>query len=153
MGVRMAGWGMPQETVRAATKYSDVLSFNIYEEGLLPEEWAFLEEIDLPSIIGEWHVGSTSDTGLFHPGLIYASDQADRAQMYRDYLDSVLAVNTMVGAHWFQYIDSPITGRAFDGENYNVGFVTGTDIPYPEMVKAARAWNTALYPGRFGNQP
>ena len=153
MGVRMAGWGMPDETIKAAVKYTDVLSFNIYEEGLLPEEWAFLAEIDLPSIIGEWHVGSTSDTGLFHPGLIYASDQADRARMFRDYLDSVLAVDTMVGAHWFQYIDSPITGRAHDGENYNVGFVTVTDIPYPEMVEAARAWNSALYPTRYGDQP
>lgn len=153
MGVRMAGWGMPEETIKAAVKYTDVLSFNIYEEGLLPAEWAFLDEIDLPSIIGEWHVGSTSDTGLFHPGLIYASDQADRAAMFRDYLDSVLALDTMVGAHWFQYIDSPLTGRAHDGENYNVGFVTTTDIPYPEMVEAARAFNTPLYPRRYGKQP
>jgi agarase len=151
-GVRMAGWGMPEETVEAAVKYTDVLSFNIYEEGLLPEEWQFLEEIDLPSIIGEWHVGATSDTGLYHPGLVYASDQADRARMWRDYMESVLARPTMVGAHWFQYVDSPLTGRAFDGENYNVGFVTVTDIPYPEMVDAAREFNTTLYPKRYGEE-
>ena len=44
-----------------------------------------------------------------------------------------------VGAHWFQYADEPLTGRTLDGENYNIGFVTVTDTPYPEMVQAARA--------------
>ena len=152
MGVRMATWGMPDETVKASVKYSDVLSFNIYEEGLLANEWAFLQEIDLPAIIGEWHVGSTRETGLFHPGLIFADGQADRAAMYRAYMDSVLALPNFVGAHWFQYVDSPITGRAFDGENYNVGFVSGTDIPYPEMSEAARAFNGSLYPRRYGTE-
>ena len=57
----------------------------------------------------------------------------------------------MVGAHWFQYTDSPLTGRAHDGENYNVGFVSITDIPYPEMVEAAKAFNKDLYQRRFGS--
>ena len=149
MGVRMATWGMPDETVKAAVRYSDVLSFNIYEEGLREEEWAFLGEIDLPAIIGEWHIGATSDTGLFHPGLIYAANQADRAAMWRVYMDSVLAHPNFIGAHWFQYVDSPITGRAFDGENYNVGFVSTTDIPYPEMVAAAKSFHASMYPRRF----
>ncbi|MEO1246846.1 MAG: agarase [Pseudomonadota bacterium] len=151
MGARMANWGMPDETIKAAVEYSDVLSFNIYEEGMQPHAWAFLEEIDLPTIIGEFHIGATRDTGLFHPGLVQADDQKDRAQMYIDYMESVAALDSMVGAHWFQYVDSPITGRAFDGEGYNVGFVTATDIPYPEMVDAAKAFNSSLYPKRFSN--
>jgi agarase len=73
--------------------------------------------------------------------------------MYKAYMNSVLANDTMVGAHWFQYVDSPISGRAYDGENYNVGFVSATDIPYPEMVKAAREFNRELYPKRYGNNP
>ena len=55
----------------------------------------------------------------------------------------------MVGAHWFQYTDSPVTGRAYDGENYNVGFVTNADVPYKEMVEAAREINQELYPRKF----
>jgi agarase len=149
MGVRMASWGMPDETVKAAIKYSDVLSFNIYQEGIQPHAWSFLDEIDLPTIIGEFHIGAISDTGLFHPGLVGAADQADRARMYLAYMDSVAALPTMVGAHWFQYVDSPLTGRAFDGEGYNVGFVTVTDIPYPEMIEAAKSFNSTLYPKRF----
>ena len=151
MGARMANWGMPDETIMASVKYSDVLSFNIYEEGIEPQEWAFLRDIDLPVVVGEWHIGATRETGLFHPGLVMADDQADRASMYRAYMDSLLEHPNFVGAHWFQYIDSPITGRAYDGENYNVGFVSVTDIPYPEMVAAIKDFNSTVYPRRFGN--
>ena len=136
-------------TIKASLKYSDVLSFNIYEEGIEPNEWAFLREIDLPVVVGEWHIGAIADTGLYHPGLVMAHDQADRARMYRAYMDSLLAHPNFVGAHWFQYIDSPISGRAFDGENYNVGFVSATDIPYPEMVAAIRDLMSGIYPSRY----
>lgn len=152
MGVRMATWGMPEETIKAATTYSDVLSFNVYDEGLQPFEWEFLRDVDLPAIIGEYHFGATSDTGSLHPGLLYASDQKDRARKYRVYMDSVSGHDNFVGAHWFQYLDSPVTGRAFDGESYNVGFVNVADIPYPEMVDMAIDFNTTLYPERF-NRP
>lgn len=149
MGARMASWGMPDEVVKAALKYSDVMSFNIYTEGLQDDAWSFFVDIDKPVIIGEFHVGAISDTGLFHPGLVMASDQADRARMYVEYMDTVTSNPYLVGAHWFQYTDSPLTGRAFDGENYNVGFVNIADIPYPEMVDAARSIMKDLYPDRF----
>lgn len=152
MGVRMATWGMPEETVQAAVKYTDVLSFNVYNDGLQPAEWEFLREIDLPAIIGEFHVGAISDNGLTHPGLISATDQEDRARKYRVYMDSVSGHDNFVGAHWFQYIDSPLTGRAFDGESYNVGFVNSADIPYESMVNMAKDFNGSLYPTRF-NRP
>ncbi len=145
----MANFGMPDETIKASIKYSDVLSFNIYEEGVQPHDWAFLEEIDLPAVIGEFHIGAQDETGLPHPGLVQAVNQVDRAEKYTAYMNSVSAHKNMVGAHWFQYIDSPLTGRAFDGEPYNVGFVSGTDIPYPEMVEATRRFNASLYPKRY----
>lgn len=151
MGARMANFGMPQETIKASVKYSDVLSFNIYEEGLQHDEWAFLVDIDLPVVIGEFHIGATHETGLMHAGLVQADGQKDRGQMYIDYMESVASHNNFVGAHWFQYIDSPLTGRASDGEPYNVGFVSNTDIPYPEMVEAAKAFNSTLYTKRFNS--
>ncbi len=149
MGARMASWGMPKETIKAAVKYSDVMSFNIYDEGIKNNGWDFFADINKPVIIGEFHIGAISDTGLFHPGLVMAADQSDRAQMYKDYMKTVIDNPYLVGAHWFQYVDSPITGRAFDGENYNVGFVSGTDIPYPEMVDAARNVMRDIYPYRY----
>lgn len=96
-------------------------------------------------------MGVTSDTGLFHPGLIAATDQRDRGRMFQNYMKSVVDNPYFVGAHWFQYIDSPLTGRAYDGENYNVGFVSITDIPYPNMVGAAKELNRELYERKFGD--
>ncbi|MBQ4888835.1 beta-galactosidase [Shewanella sp. MMG014] len=148
LGSRFPDWGMPREVVNASAKHVDVISFNSYKEGLTKKSWAFLQEIDMPSIIGEFHIGA-KDSGLYHPGLILASDQQDRAVMYKDYMKSVIDNPYFVGAHWFQYIDSPITGRAYDGENYNVGFVSVTDTPYPYMVEAAKAINKTMYQQRF----
>ncbi len=150
LGSRFADWGMPPEVVRAAAQYVDVVSYNLYKEGMHPETWGFLADLDMPSIIGEFHFGA-SDSGLFHPGLLHAADQEDRARMYKEYMHSVIDNPYFVGAHWFQYIDSPITGRAIDGENYNVGFVSVADVPYAPMVEAAVELHSELYTRRFGN--
>lgn len=148
MGVRMASWGKTPEIVRASAEYADVVSYNLYREVMHDKTWAFLAEVDKPSIIGEFHIGSF-DTGYFNPGLVFAHDQEERGEMYTQYMKSVLENPYMVGAHWFQYIDSPVTGRAYDGENYNVGFVTVTDTPYQEMVEAAQAFNAKIYSARY----
>jgi len=150
LGARFADWGMPPEVVRAAAQYADVVSYNLYKEGMHPETWGFLADIDMPSIIGEFHFGAT-DSGLFHPGLLHAADQEDRARLYQEYMHSVIDNPYFVGAHWFQYVDSPITGRALDGENYNVGFVSVADVPYAPMVEAAMELHSDLYPRRYGN--
>ncbi len=148
MGCRFAAWGMNQEVVRAAKKYVDVISYNYYEETIGSKHWNFLDDIDMPSIIGEFHSGAVGpDT--FNAGLVMASDLKDRARMYTEYMDTVIDNKYFVGAHWFQYIDSPVSGRAYDGENYNVGFVRNTDIPYKNMVNAAKKLNKNLYEKRF----
>lgn len=149
MGARMANWGMPDEIIKASLKYSDVLSFNIYEEGVQDHAWAFLEEVDLPVVVGEFHIGTATDSGLFNPGIVHASDQKDRANMYKEYMKSVLDKPYMVGAHWFQYADEPITGRAFDGENANIGLVTVTDMPYPELSDAIKEITYKMYEERL----
>ncbi|GAB5379483.1 MAG: beta-galactosidase [Aliiglaciecola sp.] len=148
MGARFADWGMTPEVVNAAAKYADVMSYNFYKEGMHPAAWTFLADLDKPSIIGEFHMGA-SDTGLLNPGLVHAESQSERAQMYINYMHSVIDIAHFVGAHWFQYTDSPLTGRAYDGENYNVGFVSVTDTPYPEMVEAVKQVSSVLYQRKF----
>jgi hypothetical protein len=150
MGARLATWGMTPEIVAAAAENVDVMSYNYYKEGMHPEQWEFLKEVDMPSVIGEFHMGAT-DTGLLNPGLVHAANQTERAQLYEDYMQSVANNPYFVGAHWFQYIDSPLTGRALDGENYNVGFVSATDSPYQEMVDAVKRFSNNLYPNRYGD--
>jgi agarase len=149
MGARFTSWGTSPEAHLAAKKYADVISYNYYREGLDTSEWSFLADLDMPSIIGEFHMGST-DIGVPHPGIVHAEDQKDRGRMWQDYMKTVIDNPYMVGAHWFQYIDSPITGRAHDGENYNVGFVSTTDIPYVELVEASKDLHQTLYQRRFG---
>jgi agarase len=149
MGVRFADWGMTPELRAAAADVVDVVSYNYYKESINESFWAFLAEIDRPSIIGEFHNGAL-DSGLLNPGLIHASSQADRGKKYAEYVNSAIDNPYFVGTHWFQYIDSPLTGRALDGENYNVGFVSVTDIPYQPLVDAATQVNKNIYQRRFG---
>lgn len=137
------------DSVQAADEVTDVLSFNIYEKTIDAPRWAPLRKLSKPCIIGEFHSGAL-DRGMFHPGLVSVPDQAARAAMYQAYVRSVIDHPNFVGCHWFQYVDEPLTGRSFDGENYNIGFVTVTDTPYPEMVKAAKEVHQEAYGRRFG---
>lgn len=148
MGARFADWGMTDEVRKAAAKYSDVMSYNYYKEGISDNFWHFLEDLDKPSVIGEWHNGA-EDSGLLNAGLIHASSQADRGKRYKQYMAGVLDNPYFVGAHWFQYNDGPLTGRAYDGENYNVGFVSVADVPYTPLVEAAKEVNNSLYEKRY----
>ena len=149
LGCRLANY--TPEVVRAAAAVCDVVSFNIYEPRLDPKTWAFTQTLNKPCLIGEFHFGAL-DRGLFHPGLVSTPNQAARAAMFKDYVRSVTDNPAFVGAHWFQYTDEPLTGRVLDGENYNIGFVSVTDTPYPEMVRAARSVLGEAY-GRRGTSP
>lgn len=146
LGCRFAGYS--PEVLAAAAKYCDVLSFNVYRLKLNPAEWTVLKDYDKPVVIGEFHFGAT-DRGVFDTGLIAASDQKARGASYDTYVKSVLDHPNFVGAHWFQYVDQPATGRTMDGENAGVGFVTITDTPHREFIEAVRATNAEIYPYRF----
>ena len=130
--------------VRTAAKYCDVLSFNRYEYSVAEDHPP--EGIDLPMIIGEFHFGAL-DRGLFHPGLKATKDQNDRAVKYREYLEGALKNPWLVGAHWFEFRDEPLTGR-FDGENFQIGLVDICDTPYPELIEAVRDIGARMYPLR-----
>lgn len=41
----------------------------------------------------------------------------------------------------------------FNGENYNLGFVNQLDLPYPELVAAARATHRRIYQVHSGALP
>ncbi len=147
LGCRFA-WRTP-EAVAAAAEFCDVVSFNIYRSRVDPAEWDFTASLNKPCIIGEFHFGAV-DRGMFHTGLVSTPSQAARAEMYKDYIHSVVDNPAFVGCAWFQYFDEPLVGRIYDGENYNIGFVDVTDTPYPEMVAAAKSVHAEAYARRFG---
>jgi hypothetical protein len=143
LGCRIA-WGAPS-VYRAAAKYCDVVSVNIYQRRAakdLPEG-----SEDKPMINGEFHFGAL-DRGLFHTGLVATKSQEERAACYEAFVESCLRHPRYVGTHWFQWRDQALTGRG-DGENYQIGFLTVTDQPYPELVEAARKIGAAMYDIRF----
>lgn len=150
-GARFADWAMTPEVRNASARHVDVMSYNYYREGISDVFWEFLKEHDMPSIIGEFHNGAL-DSGLLNPGLIHAESQKDRGEKYAEYVNSALDNPYFVGTHWFQYIDSPFTGRAYDGENYNVGFVSVADRPYQPLIESAKTVNSNLYQRRFADQ-
>jgi len=131
------------EAVAECARYCDVVSFNVYREELSGEEWREFHALGKPAMIGEFQFGST-DTGLFWPGLFDVAAEDQRGPAYATYLRSALANPDIVGCHWFQYVDEPLTGRLLDGENGNMGFVAVTDRPYGSLVSAAREANLAL---------
>ena len=145
LGCRFAA--APEPVVRAAAEFADVVSYNLYRPTI---DCAPLEAIGKPVIIGEFHFGAT-DRGLFHPGISATRTQAERAAAYTAYIKSAAACPAVVGAHWFQFVDEPLTGRWHDGENFNIGLVDVTDTPYPELVGAATATNGTLYQLRQGH--
>jgi agarase len=53
----------------------------------------------------------------------------------------------------FVRIRHTLTGRSYDGENYNIGFVSVTDTPHPEIVQAARTIHDQMYHRRWTHSP
>jgi len=131
----------------AAGKYCDVVSYNLYYRSIA--DFKFPGKADVPLIVGEFHFGAL-DRGMFHTGLVPTQNQADRAALYKSYVQGALKNPQFVGVHWFQYVDEPTTGRALDGENYQIGFLDNCDTPYPETINAAREVGYSMYGYRSG---
>jgi len=143
MGCRFA-W-VNDRAARAATKFCDVVGYNRYSYSV--EDHRLPDNIDKPTIIGEFHFGAL-DRGMFHTGLKKTANQQDRADKYKSYVQGALRNPYIVGTHWFQYKDQATTGRG-DGENYQIGFIDICDRPYPEIVAASREVGYNLYQYRL----
>ncbi|WP_281888807.1 hypothetical protein [Paenibacillus sp. YYML68] len=152
LGARFASWGTSLEVQQAAAEFVDVVSFNIYKETVNGHSWIHIgSQLDKPMIVGEYAFGAT-DRGMFGAGPnpdTAASSQQNRGAKYTTYMNSALNNPYFVGAHWFQYVDEPLVGRAWDGENYNLGFVDVADLPYAPMVNAAKSIHAQMYDVRW----
>ena len=122
----------------------DVFSFNCYE--LVPPK----KDMDritsvtgLPMVIGEYHAG-TIDRGMAQ-ALVQVRNQEERGVAYRLYTEQAFDHPGLIGVGYFQWSDQDVTGRGYDGENYNCGLVDVTDRPYKYMVKAIKETAKRLY--------
>ncbi|MFJ2466478.1 beta-agarase [Pseudomonas sp. NPDC087615] len=129
------------EAVASCAQYCDVLSFNMYT--LKPQDgydFAALGALDKPVLITEFNFGST-DRGPFWGGVTQLAKEEDRGPAYTNFLKQALSEPSIVGVHWFQYLDQPVTGRLLDGENGHFGLVGVTDLPYQDFVETVRKSN------------
>lgn len=140
LGIRFGG--TPPDDVIALARGFDVYSMNKYRWAPPPD---FIDRVykiqDLPILIGEFHFG-VPERGLA-PGLVQAMNQSERGVAYSYYVEHAAAHPAIVGTHWYQWVDEPVTGR-FDGENYQIGWIDVTDRPYPELVAAAKATHARI---------
>ena len=135
----------PRRAWLAAARHCHVLSVNRYK----PYPWIpqNADGIDLPIIVGEYHFGSAA-RGALAPGLLHGGDETARAGFFTRFVEAALDDRRIVGCHWFQWCDQPLSGRALDGENYQCGFVDVCDTPYAALVDAARRLAKELYARR-----
>ena len=135
LGLRFGG-SAPAEVIQASKAF-DVYSLNNYAYAVNSQEIEKIRGlIDRPILIGEFHFG-TPGRGMT-PGLKQTASQEERGVAYRYYVENAASDASIVGTHWFQWVDEPSTGR-FDGENYNIGVVDVTDQPYAGMLAAMQA--------------
>lgn len=129
------------EAVASCAQYCDVLSFNFYtpkpQDGY---DFQALKNLDKPVLISEFHFGST-DRGPFWPGLMPVPHEEDRGAAYAGFIKAASDDPNIVGAHWFQYLDQPVSGRLLDGENGHFGLVAVTDVPWAGFIAAVRKSN------------
>ncbi len=139
-----------QAPAEACAKYADVLSVNVYRH--TPGNFRTKDFPDIPVLIGEYHFStSLPGRGMFSPDIIAGSDETERAVNYLRYMQGALAHPNIVGAHWFQFRDQPLTGR-FDGEGYQIGFVDIADTPYRELTQTAREIGEHMYQYRMNGK-
>lgn len=133
------------EIARIAARYTDVVSFNQYRYTL--EDFSLPSGVDRPVLVGEFHFGALTN-GMLHTGLRSVRDPSQRSEAYIHYVESALRNPNIIGVHWFQMYDEPLTGRG-DGENYQIGFLDICDKPYKETIAASRYLGNILYPLRY----
>ena len=149
LGIRFGG-GTHDELVKAM-RGCDVFSYNTYRYAPPRATLDHLYElVQRPILIGEFHIGSP-ERGLAS-GLVQAKNQEERGVAYSYFVEQAASHPALIGTHWFQWIDQPVTGRS-DGENYNIGFVDVTDQPYAELLTAAKGTHARLLDVHRGTTP
>ncbi|MDX2110802.1 MAG: beta-galactosidase [Verrucomicrobiota bacterium] len=131
--------------VETMAGHADVISANNYQEkpfvNFLTE---YTARTNLPVMITEFSVrgGDAPQPNTIGAGIV-VNNQERRAKAYTTYVVTAINAPNIVGYHWFQYIDQPITGRS-DGENSNYGLVNLQDEPWELLTNATTQLNFQL---------
>ena len=142
LGTRLWYRCAPDAVLRAHDVF-DVVSINMYRFEPRPDQIQHIYDlVKKPILIGEFHFG-VPERG-YAPALVMVKNQRERGVAYQYFAERGAALAPIVGAHWFSYVDQPLTGRS-DGENYNFGFINQLDLGYRELVSFATAAHKRIY--------
>ena len=143
LGIRFGH--LPEDRIlKICKEVFDVFSFNCYDVAPPIETMdRILSVTGLPMIIGEYHSG-TVNRGMAQ-ALVQVENQQERGVAYKYYTENAFNHPGLIGVAYFQWSDQDVTGRGYDGENYNCGLVDVTDRPYKFMVESIKATAKRLY--------
>ena len=145
LGSRFYGSTDP-EVVALAGKYWDVISYNIYDNPPDGRVHQFAK-LDLPMLCTEWGVESDPVQTPLRDAKELSPPPTERAEQIRQYVEHALRLPNLVGCHFFQFRDQPLSGRP-DGEATLRGFVNVADTPNFELVEVNRALAARMYQAR-----
>lgn len=133
----------------AGSEYFEVISFNCYFASAEPSLDIASDSIDMPCMVGEWHIGG-ADKGLLSCGLLAAATQEERGKACEFYMQGAMHHKNCVGIHYFEMNDQPLLGR-FDGECMQHGVIDICNRSYDELIAHFEATNHCLYDYVSGN--
>ena len=139
LGCRFNGH-IDKAVIQLAAKYCDVISYNIYEtpNGRLKQ---YDGVVDKPFIVGEFGVATDP---VQSPWQDSRKESGSRRDFMLKWLKEGVNNPALVGAHFFQFSDQPISGRS-DGEALLRGFIDVTDTPHFDLVQVNREVGYRLY--------
>jgi hypothetical protein len=149
LGCRFHGH-IDNDLIEVAARYCDIISYNVYDREPGARFNRFIGIFDKPFIVGEFGVGSDPTQTPFR-GDDLSPDPDGRARAHAFYLERAFTHPLLVGAHFFQYRDQALTGRA-DGEAVLRGFINVADTPHFDLVQANRKAAYSLYQKRLRSE-
>ena len=127
------------------------MSVNYYGKwGPQPEQFADWEAwAGRPILLTEWYAKALDVRELAntHGAGWVVRTQEDRARYYQHFALGALETPSIVGWHFFKYMDDPPEAKALDNAGgVNKGMFDVRGRPYPPLLERARAVNREAYP-------
>ena len=137
--------------VKTASEICDVIGMNVYAHAPSPMLNLPKGIVEKPVIIGEFSFAAGHKGNFVSDGWCFVRSDEERVDCINYYINDALANPLIIGAHWFQWQDQPMTGRE-DGEAFGFGLLDICDTPHYETVKAFHSLSKKMYKKRLTNK-
>ena len=128
----------------------DVSSVNYYglwgPQGEDIRAWS--EAMGKPVMLSEWYAKAQDAPGLANVGGAgwLVRTQEDRALYYQHFMLAALETPSLVGVHYFKYLDDPKESKTLNSSGgSNKGLYSADGEPWVALLRRAQAVNTEAY--------